>query len=102
MENRTSVTAHSILEAAGQHMRDRAASYDKNGMGGERSIGAVVQAFQALTGDGLMNTPERGWMFMVLLKLARTQQGAYRADNYEDGTAYFSLMGEAAAVERAR
>lgn len=89
-------TASTILEAAAGHLRDRAATYDKAEAGGERSIGAAVEAFKAVTGDGLMNTAERGWMFMALLKMVRSQQGDYRPDNYEDGTAYTALMGEAA------
>lgn len=92
----TPVTAHSILEAAGGHMRDRAATYDKPE--GERSMGATVDAFRAITGHTL--TEEQGWLFMQLLKAVRSQQGAYRADSYEDGAAYVALAGEAAARER--
>ena len=92
----TPITAHSILEAAGGHMRDRAATYDKPE--GERSMGATVEAFRAITGYKL--TEEQGWLFMQLLKAVRSQQGAYRADSYEDGAAYVSLAGEAAARER--
>lgn len=90
--------AHDILTAAQRHMQDRAATYDRPE--GERSMGATVEAFRAVTGDGLMNTEERGWLFMELLKAVRSQQGDYRADNYEDGAAYFALMGEAAARDR--
>jgi hypothetical protein len=91
--------ASKIVEQALKHMRDRAATYDRPD--GERSIGATVEAFNAVTGDGLMNTEERGWLFMLLLKAVRSQQGDYRADSYEDGAAYFGLMGEAAFKERA-
>lgn len=90
------ITAHSILEAAGGHMRDRAATYDNPE--GERSMGATVEAFRAITGHKL--TEEQGWLFMQLLKAVRSQQGAYRADSYEDGSAYCALAGEAAARER--
>lgn len=90
--------ANEILKRAAEHMQDRAATYDKKD--GERSIGATVAAFNAVTGDGLMNSEERGWLFMSLLKKVRSQQGEYRADNYEDDTAYSSLQGEAAARER--
>lgn len=90
------VTAHSILEAAGGHMRDRAATYDKPE--GERSMGATVDAFRAITGHKL--TEEQGWLFMQLLKAVRSQQGAYRDDSYADGAAYCALAGEAAARER--
>ena len=37
---------------------------------------------------------------MALLKAVRSQQGAYRADSYEDGAAYFALAGEAAVRDR--
>lgn len=89
--------ASDILTAALGHMQDRAATYDKPE--GERSMPATVAAFNAITGLGL--TAEQGWLFAVLLKAVRSQQGGYRADNYEDGAAYFALMGEQAAVDRA-
>lgn len=85
--------AHEILTKATQHMQDRAATYDKPD--GERSIGATVAAFKAITGDGLMNTEERGWLFMSLLKKVRSQQGEYKADNYEDDTANWTEEDEA-------
>lgn len=88
--------AHDILAAAQKHMQDRAATYDKPE--GERSMGATVAAFKAVTGHQL--TEEQGWLFMALLKAVRSQQGDYREDSYEDGTAYFSLAGEAAARDR--
>ena len=86
------VTAHSICQAAMGHMDDRATTYDQKG--GERSMGKTVTAFNVLTGHSL--TEEQGWLLMELLKCARSQQGNYRADNYEDATAYAALRGEAA------
>jgi len=47
-----------------------------------------------------VDTEEKGWLFMVLLKIVRSQQGDFKLDNYEDGGAYFGLMGEAANKER--
>lgn len=88
--------AWKILEKAGQHMRERAMTYDAPG--GERSMQSAVIAFEAIT-DVVM-TEEQGWLFMAILKAVRSQQGHYRADNYEDGAAYFALAGES-AVERA-
>lgn len=85
-------TAHSICKTAMGHMDDRATTYDQKG--GERSMGKTVTAFNALTGHSL--TEEQGWLLMELLKCARSQQGKYRADNYEDATAYAALRGEAA------
>ena len=78
-------------------MEDRAATYDRPD--GERSMGATVRAFEAVSGVRL--TEEQGWLFMAILKAVRSQQGAYRADSYEDGAAYFALAGEAAAKTRA-
>ena len=89
-------TAANILTAALGHMRERAATYDKPE--GERSMGATVDAFHAVTGVSM--TEEQGWLFMALLKAVRSQQGAYRADSYEDGAAYFALAGEAAVRDR--
>lgn len=89
-------TAANILTAALGHMRDRAATYDKPE--GERSMGATVDAFLAVTGVSI--TEEHGWLFMALLKAVRSQQGAYRADSYEDGAAYFALAGESAVRDR--
>lgn len=85
-------TAASILEAGLGHMKDRATTYDSPE--GERSMGATVEAFEAITGHSL--TEEQGWLFMVLLKAVRSQQGNKKLDNYEDGAAYFGLAGEAA------
>lgn len=82
-----------ILSKAAMHMRDRASTYDAPD--GERSMARTVTAFNALTGNQITETD--GWFFMALLKIARSNQGEYKADNYEDGTAYMSLAGEAAA-----
>lgn len=61
---------------------------------GERSLPAVVTAFNAITGHAL--TAEQGALFMVLLKARRAQQGKPDPDNYVDGAAYFALAGEEA------
>ena len=92
------VTAHEVLEAGVKHMQDRATTYDKPD--GERSMEATVNAFNVITGDGLMNTEERGWLFMNILKMVRSQQGDFKLDNYEDGAAYWGLAAEAAHKER--
>lgn len=84
-----------VLRRGAQHLEDRAAVYDKRG---ERSIGATVAAFSAIT--GVQMTEEQGWLFMTLLKAVRSQQGQFKQDNYEDGAAYFALMCESAARDR--
>lgn len=88
-------TAHDILQAAQQHMKDRAKKYDNPK--GERSMAATVTAFNAVTGSTM--TEEQGWLFMVMLKAVRSQQGDYHEDSYEDGAAYFSLAGECASKQ---
>lgn len=90
------MNAADILKKAAGHMADRAATYDRPE--GERSMNATVNAFYAVTGVAM--TEEQGWLFMALLKMVRSQQGAFRADSYEDGAAYFALAGEAAHADR--
>lgn len=89
-------TAANLLKAGLQHMDDRAATYDAPA--GERSMGKTVAAFNALTGHEL--TEAEGWLFMGVLKMARTTQGNFRRDNFEDMAAYAGLYGEAAAKEK--
>jgi hypothetical protein len=84
--------ATDILNKAAGHMKDRATTYDN--AEGERSMGKTVAMFNTLYGTEV--TEEQGWAFMGLLKMVRSSQGAYRADNYEDLVAYASLMGESA------
>lgn len=90
------VTAADFLRRGLKHMEDRAITYDATG--GERSMGKTVEMFNIWSGLSL--TEEQGWMFMALLKIVRSGQGAMKADNYEDLAAYAGLAGEAAAKER--
>lgn len=95
-EEEPTMTASDFLGAALNHLGDRASTYDNPT--GERSMGRTVEAFNAITGHKL--TEEHGWLLMCLLKQVRSQQGKYKSDNYEDLTAYASLMGECAAKVR--
>jgi hypothetical protein len=61
-------------------------------------MASTVGMFNTLVGQDL--TEEQGWLFMAILKMVRSQQGELRMDSYEDGAAYFSLAGEAAAKGR--
>ena len=88
--------AQHFLEAALNHLGNRASTYDNPQ--GERSMGRTVEAFNTITGNKL--TEEQGYLFMVLLKAVRSQQGKYKSDSYEDGAAYFALMGEVGEKER--
>lgn len=86
-------SAHGILEQAVMEMQDRAKTYDKPQ--GERSMRATVAAFAHVTGVSM--TEQQGWQFMEVLKMVRSNQGAYRADSFVDGAAYAALAGEAAS-----
>lgn len=87
------VDAVDILDKAVEHLADRAKDYDLQAVK-ERSMPDIVKAFNAVTGHQLAE--EEGWLFMILLKMVRSQQGNFKLDNYEDGAAYFALMGECA------
>ncbi|WP_321351819.1 DUF6378 domain-containing protein [Halopseudomonas oceani] len=92
--------APDFLNAGLRHMEDRAVTYDKPQ--GERSMGMTVAMANILLADKLREplTEEDGWNFMELLKLVRSKQGEFKADNYEDRAAYAGLAGEAAGAER--
>lgn len=82
-----------ILGAAAKHMADRASVYDKPH--GERSMGAAVDAFNAIKGRYVL-TEADGWLLITLLKLVRdNQRDAPHRDSIEDATAYSALYGEA-------
>lgn len=67
---------------------------------GERSMARTVAAFNAVYGAGLTET--QGWHFMELLKMARSSQGAYVADDFYDKVAYAALAAECEAGARGR
>lgn len=89
------MNAHDILSSASNLIVERGTGYDQSQ---ERSMSRIVAAFNAITGHNL--TPEDGWLFMVQLKCVRAHTGAFKADNYEDGAAYFGLMGEEASQSK--
>jgi hypothetical protein len=86
--------ADEILTAAAQHMRDRAATYDKPG--GERSMAQTVAIFNLYHCTSL--TEAQGWHMMQILKDVRLfARPGYHADSAEDCTAYSALKAEAMA-----
>ena len=88
--------APEILDKAAQHMRDRAATYDKPE--GERSMGLTVVIFNLHHGTAL--TEAQGWHLMQILKDVRLfARPSYHADSAEDCTAYSALKAEAMAVK---
>ena len=85
-----------MLQAAADHMRDRAANYDKPD--GERSMGKTVDAFNAVTGRDLSEA--EGWLLLQILKDVRLfQRPGYHADSAEDCMAYAALKAEAKKAE---
>ena len=88
--------APEILDKAAQHMRDRAATYDKPE--GERSMGLTVAIFNLHHGTNL--TEAQGWHLMQILKDVRLfARPGYHADSAEDCTAYSALKAEAMALQ---
>lgn len=85
-----------LLQVAADHMRARAATYDKPD--GERSMGKTVAAFNAVTGRDLSEA--EGWLLLQLLKDVRLfQRPGYHADSAEDCIAYSALKAEAKMAE---
>lgn len=85
-----------LLQVAADHMRARAATYDKPD--GERSMGKTVVAFNAVTGRDLSEA--EGWLLLQLLKDVRLfQRPGYHADSAEDCIAYSALKAEAKMAE---
>jgi hypothetical protein len=86
------ISAIEFLERAADLMLERGQEYDTPE--GERSMARTVAAFNVLTGNIL--SEQDGWMFMLLLKLARQQQSeTWHQDSSEDAIAYAALMAEA-------
>ena len=95
------VSPADVLEAAAMHMRERADTYDQPD--GERSMMKTVEMFNTLVRGNdhyMYMTTEQGWLFMAILKIVRSQQGAFKLDNYEDLAAYAALAAEEAADAR--
>jgi len=88
-------SADYYLKQAYHHLKNRATLRDSPE--GERSMATCVEAFNAVTGKELTET--EGWMFMIQLKLARSRNGKYHEDDYEDIVAYAALMAESAMKE---
>ena len=88
--------AQVILNRAAEHINQRATDYDCPGKG-ERSMAKTVAMFNELAGTRITET--QGWQFMQILKMVRSSQGNFKADNFEDGAAYAALAGECAAKE---
>lgn len=86
-----------FLQLAMDVQKERGEQYDKPS--GERSMGATVRAFNAITGHMLEESD--GWMLLGLLKLVRQAQNPekYHHDSALDFVAYASLYAEAASEQ---
>lgn len=90
-------SAESFLNQAANTMAERGKTYDKPT--GERSMGATVAAFNAITGHEL--TEASGWLLMLLLKQVRQwQKEDYHEDSAVDAVAYSALLAEALAASK--
>lgn len=88
-EGESPASAHEFLEDALFALGDRAAERD---VGQERSMARAVKIFNAAT--GLEMKEERGWLFMICLKMARDQGGRFKEDDIVDLAGYAALYGE--------
>lgn len=87
-----------FLQAAIDVQAERGATYDKPT--GERSMGATVTAFNAITGRDLSEA--EGWLLLQTLKDVRQWQNpsTYHHDSALDGVAYSALKAEALSEEQ--
>lgn len=86
-----------FLQAAIDVQAERGVTYDKPS--GERSMGATVTAFNAITGRDLSEA--EGWLLLQTLKDVRQWQNPskYHHDSALDGVAYSALKAEALSEE---
>lgn len=80
-----------LLDKCKTILRERGEQRDS--LNGERSMGKMVETFNALCDADV--TEIGGWMFMVILKLTRMQRGKFNEDDYLDAINYIALAAEA-------
>lgn len=90
-------TAPDLMRAGIAIMEERAQEY--GAPQGERSVPAIVTAFNAITGHTI--TEAQGWLFMQLLKNVRMFAApSFHRDSAVDGINYCALMAEAKGREQ--
>jgi hypothetical protein len=87
-------SAIGFLEEARKQMEARAQLRDSQS--GERTAAKIAAVFNALTDHNL--TEADAWTFLIVMKMVRAQAGNYHRDDYVDGAAYMSLLGECESV----
>jgi hypothetical protein len=84
-------SASDFLAHAKDIQDERGKTYDSPS--GERSMGATIAAFNAITKRDL--TESEGWLLMVLLKHVRQwTAGGFHEDSAVDAVAYEALLAE--------
>lgn len=84
-------TSVDFLNKASNIQTERGKDYDTEG--GERSMAAVVGAFNALFGTNMTET--QGWQFMALLKMRRLHSApSHHEDSALDQVSYSALAAE--------
>jgi hypothetical protein len=82
--------ADEILQQAIETLKSRGEGYDNPE--GERTLEVLMPVFNIITAKNL--TIREGYLFMILLKAIRSQQGVDKLDNWLDMAAYAALGGE--------
>jgi hypothetical protein len=85
----TEITAQDILQDAINAISQRAPFRDS---GGKKTFELAAELFCKVTGHDL--DEHDACMFLACVKLARSQQGVFHADDYTDAASYIALAGE--------
>ena len=85
-----------LLETSAATLIRCGKKYDSTGNNSERVMDRIVDMFNAATGHEL--TEAQGNIFMVCLKVVRSETGTYHDDDhYIDGVNYFAMAGESSS-----
>lgn len=90
------ITATELLLRAADIIDERGKMRDKPS--GERSMAHTVKMYNAKYGTNM--TESQGWYFMICLKNARMESGAFCDDDYHDHIAYTALHAECALKQQ--
>jgi hypothetical protein len=99
MEAVNEYSAQHFLLSALATLNERGVMRDN---GSERSMARAVNTFNALVGGDRRLSELDGWMFMCVLKMARSVGGVMNPDDFVDLAGYAALAGESAAIEEER
>ena len=95
-DDSTKPKAVELLETSAATLIRCGKKYDGTGNNSERVMDRIVDMFNAATGHELSEA--QGNIFMVCLKVVRSETSTYHDDDhYIDGVNYFAMAGEAAS-----